>query len=438
MTTDMRNALGIRVPEFRATASASITNPGSTRMRRMIPAPRVEIPRRFGVLVLCLALASCADAPAPVASSDPLFDDSAFAPPSQRIDPGDIFKVSPEMRAYLSSRVAEEVGKHGEARGLIDALFTDRRLQLAYDAEFTRNAAEAFEAHAGNCLSLAIVTGAMAKELGLAVRYQSVSTGEHWERDGDLLELVGHVNVSVGMPVPKVRTWSFDSDWWTVDFLPSSETRRQISQPISESRIAAMYMNNRAAEALAHQRTDDAYWWIRGATALDPSLFSLYNTLGVTYLRKGLPAQAETALRHALSLAPDSAQTWNNLAVVLRRDGRTEEAALIDSQHPRSQAAALAAAIDGGMKANESGDYGRARDLFEHALRTARDNHELHYQLAVTYLNLGDRRRAMEHLLQAEADSTSVRQRSIYASKVELLKSTTSGFRLDPKVLQAN
>ena len=404
----------------------------------MTPALRIEITRRSWVLLLCLALASCAHAPAPAASSDPLFSDSSFAPSSQRIAPADIFKVSPEMRAYLNSRVAEEVGKHGEARGLMEALFTDRRLQLAYDSEFTRNAAEAFEARAGNCLSLAIVTGAMAKEMGLAVRYQSVKTSEHWERDGDLLELVGHVNISVGMPVPKVREWGFNSDWWTVDFLPPREIKGQITQPISESRIAAMFMNNRAAEALAQKRTDDAYWWIRGGVALDPSFSNLYNTLGVTYLRKGLLTQAETALRFALSLEPDSSQTWHNLAVVLRRDGRTEQAASIERQHPRSRAASLAAAIDEGIKANESGDYGRARELFERALRTSSDNHELHYLLAVTYLNLGDRRRAMAHLLEAEVNSTSVRQRSIYASKLELLKSTTSSFRLDPKLPQSD
>jgi Flp pilus assembly protein TadD len=330
------------------------------------------------------------------------------------------------------------VAKHGEARGLVEALFKDRRLQLDYDSEYTRNAAQAFDARAGNCLSLAIVTGAMAKALGLDVRYQSVTIGEHWERDGDLLERVGHVNVSVGMPAPKVRTWVPDRDTWTVDFVPAPETQRQVARPISESRIAAMYMNNRAAEALAHKRTDDAYWWIRSGVASDPAFSSLYNTLGVTYLRKGMLARAEAALRFALSLEPESAESWNNLAIVLRRDGRTEQAAAIESRHRPSGAVAFAAAIDGGMKANASGDYARALELFQRALRTSSDSHELRYQLAVTYLNLGERRLAMAQLAMAADDSVTTRQRSIYASKLELLKSTTSSFRLDPRALQTN
>ena len=414
----------------------TIRSPGSAGPLPTIFATGIERAGRACGLLLGLALAACAQAPVAVAPSDPLFSDAIFAPPSQPIDPADIFRVSPEMRAYLNSRVAEEVDRHGEARGLMEALFTDRRLQLAYDAEYTRNAAEAFEARAGNCLSLAIVTGAMARELGLAVRYQSVRIGEHWEHDGDLLELVGHVNVSVGMPVPRVRTWGLNADWWTVDFLPPSELKGRVVQTISESRIVAMYMNNRAVEALAQKHIDDAYWWIRGGAALDPSLYSLYNTLGLAYLRKGFPAQAETALRFAISMEPDSTETWNNLALVMRRDGRTEQAAAIERDHPHSRAAALAAAINEGIQANKSGDYGRARDVFEHALRMSRDNHELHYLLAVAYLNLGDRRRAMAHLLEAEENSTSARQRTIYASKVELLKSTTSSFRLDPDAVQ--
>ncbi|MFL6679637.1 MAG: tetratricopeptide repeat protein [Burkholderiaceae bacterium] len=407
----------------------------------MIAAPRFETARRPGAaLLLCLALAACADAPgpAPASSREALFDDTSFAPSSERIAASDVFQLSPEMRAYLESRVAGDAKQLGEARGLVEALFRDRRLKIDYDAEFTRNAAQAFEARAGNCLSLAIVTGAMAREMGLDVRYQSVRTSEHWERDGDLLELVGHVNVSVGMPIARVRSWGITSDRWTVDFLPPAEMKGLETRPISEARVTAMFMNNRAAEALAHQRMDDAYWWIRGGVAADPSFSTLYNTLGVTYLRKGLLPRAESALRYALSLAPDSAESWNNLALVLRRDGRSEQAAAVEREHPRTRAAALAAAIDDGMRANASGDYGRALELFNRALRTSSDSHQIHYLLAVTYLNLGDRRHAMEHLREAEDYSLTARQRSVYASKIELLKSTKSSFRLDPDVLRAN
>ena len=406
----------------------------------MTPVPRIDRARRPLALLLCLALAACADAPLPpqATGTTPLLADAAFGPPSERMEVADVFQVSPEMRAYLDTRVAELADERGEARGLVESLFTDRRVKVDYDAEFTRTAAQAFAAHAGNCLSLAIVTGAMAKALGLDVRYQAVETSEHWEREGDLLELVGHVNVTVGPQPAPAQMWTPDRDRWTVDFMADRDLRRLEAEPISEARVAAMFMNNRAAESLAHQRVDDAYWWVHRGIEADPTFASLYNTLGVTYWRKGMLHQAETAFRYALSKSSHSAEAWNNLARVLRRDGQVALADQIEQQHPQTTAATLVAAVDGGIKANADGDYARALGLFRRALRTSADNHQLHYLMAVTYLNLGDREGALQELRQAADDSVTARQRSIYTSKAELLKSTTGGLRLNPNAARAN
>jgi len=404
----------------------------------MIKVPGFDGVRRPWALLVCLALAACADAPVGPAPPDPLFADASFAPPSDHVARAEVFQVSAPMRQYLQTRVAELASTHGEARGLLESLFKDKRVQVDYDAEFTRTAAQAFDARAGNCLSLAIVTGAMAKELGLEVTYQSVQTSEHWEREGDLLELVGHVNVTLGWPVPKARSWGFNNDRWTVDFLPETDLRHLVTQPITEARVTAMFMNNRAAEALAARRVDDAYWWVRSGVEADPTFVVLYNTLGVTYVRKGMPRQAETAFRHALSLSPDSQESWNNLAALLRREGRMEQASQIEQAHPPSKAAVVAVAIDDGLRANAEGDYPRALELFKRALRASGDSHRLHYLLAVTYLNLGDRRSAMAQLQEAREDSITKRQRTVYTSKIEMLKSTTSSFRLDPNAAQTN
>jgi len=404
----------------------------------MIPMPRLRVFARPWALLACLALTACAEAPVAPPPSDPLFADGSFAPPSDRVTQADVFQVSPEMHRYLETRVAELANKHGEARGLLESLFKDKRVQVDYDAEFTRTAAQAFDARAGNCLSLAIVTGAMAKELGLEVSYQSVQTAEHWEREGDLLELVGHVNVTLGWPIPKARTWGFPTDRWTVDFMPESDLRHLVTEPITEARVAAMFMNNRAAEALAAKRVDDAYWWVRSGLEADPGFVALYNTLGVTYVRKGMTHQAETAFRQALAKSAYSQESWNNLAALLRHDGRVQEAVAIEQAHPPSKAAAMVVAIDDGIRANAVGDYPRALELFKHALRTSGDSHRLHYLLAVTYLNLGDRRSAMAQLQEAREDSLTTRQRTVYTSKIEMLKSTTSSFRLDPNAAQVN
>ena len=46
-----------------------------------------------------------------------------------------------------------------------------------------------------------------------------------------------------------------------------------------------MYANNRAAEALASNDLDDAYWWSRVAIKADPRWMASFNTLAVLYRR---------------------------------------------------------------------------------------------------------------------------------------------------------
>ena len=61
---------------------------------------------------------------------------------------------------------------------------------------------------------------------------------------------------------------------------------------IDERTVVAMFMNNRAVEALVQGRTNDAYAWAREAMRHDPSFIGAHNTLGTVYLRIGALAQA--------------------------------------------------------------------------------------------------------------------------------------------------
>ena len=385
--------------------------------------------RALLALATC-ALAACASPGPGNAGPEALFLDSAFAPPTQPIDPKSVFALSPAMRDYLDQHMVAVAHERGLQRGLIEALYSKQQLALVYDAEYTRNAAEAFEAREGNCLSLAIMTAAFAKELGLAVRYRAVQVDDSWGRDGDLVQYVGHVNVSIGRRVSVVRTMESTPDWWTVDFLPPADVKRQRVVPIEEARVIAMYLNNKSAEALARKRTDEAYWWIRSAIVTDPAYADAYNTLGLVYLRHGLPERAEGALRAALDRRSEHPQALNNLAIVLRRLHRGAEADAVDEQLARMRAASPFASFNRGLQAYRAGDYARAREQFEQALAHANDYHEFHFWLADTYARLGQRERAEKHLRLAEENSNTRQQQSAYAAKLQRLKATMPG---DPR-----
>jgi len=153
-------------------------------------------------------------------------------------------------------------------------------------------------------LSLVIMTAAFAKELGLRVTYQTVATEETWSRSDDILFYSTHVNLSLDRREIDSKRGYDPGSMLTVDFLPAADILGQRTRSISENTVVAMYMNNRAAEALARQQIDEAYWWVRGAVVRAPNFSNSYNTLGVVYLRHGDLHAAEQVLNHLLERNP--------------------------------------------------------------------------------------------------------------------------------------
>lgn len=374
-----------------------------------------------------MLLAACAAVP--TVTQPPSFaSDALFAPPSERVDAGQVFALSDEMRRYVAGNIAERARVKGRPVALIDALYARSELKLTYDSSVTRNAAEAFASRSGNCLSLVIMTAAFAKELGLGVRYQKVIVEDAVGRDGDIYMAIGHVNLtlaahktdeSVGFRVGKRPP---ESEAMTVDFLPQDELRGMRAQGISEATVVAMYMNNRAVEALARSQVDDAYWWAREAIAQAPDYLPAYNTLGVVYQRHGHPREAEPVLRHVLEREPRNTQAMSNLVAVLAAMGRGEESQRLAATLGRIDPEPPFTWYLRGMAALREGDLGTARDAFTREVARAPDYHEFHFWLAVALLGLGERDEARTHLALAMENSTTRRDHDLYATKLGRLK----------------
>lgn len=394
-----------------------------------LPTPSVMTARDLGrrlalaaSLACLLVLGACATQSAPRAQAPAqLFADQLFAPPAQPIDASRVFALSPAMRAYLESDIQPLVRRSGPQKALLDALYTKGRLRLDYDTTLTRNAAEAFDARAGNCLSLLIMTGAFAQELGLQVRYQSVISEEAWDRSDDLHFFIGHVNIRLGSLALRNGFAGSATEWLTIDFLPGQDLGRQRVREIDQNRVLAMYMNNRAAEALAQGRLDEAYAWQRQALASDAQFLTGYNTLGVIYLRRGALREAEAALRFVHALEPDNPHVLGNLAMAVQRQGRAAEAASLLAELKRLQPVAPFALFREGQQAMRDGEYERARQLFRREISRAPDYHEFHFWLALAHLQLGDAREAKRHLEQALEHSTTRAQQGLYSAKLKRL-----------------
>jgi len=376
---------------------------------------------RWSILIVCAVLSACAAQPTAPPRPDQLFNDAAFQARSTPVDT-DVFALSEAMRRFLHIEIGPQLRRKGRLEGLIDALQTRAQLKLEFDSAATRTAAEAFDLRAGNCLSLVIMTAALAKELGLQVYYQKVYADETWSRDGDILFHNGHVNIVLGQRLADNGTWSEQRQQITVDFLPEEDVRGYRTRPIEERTVVAMFLNNRAAESLASGQLNDAYWWAREAISHDGGLRDAYITLGVVYRRHGNLGEAERVYRRLLESEPDNPTVISNLAAVLTTGGRLEAAqALLQKLHSIEPYPPFHF-LDQAQLALTRGEFKTAIGLFNKELARDPSYHAAHFGLAVAYFQLGDVASAREHFTAAIQNSTTRRDHELYAAKLERLR----------------
>ncbi len=392
-------------------------------------------PRRVGVTSrrllasLCVAasvaMAGCATGPAPIDLA--VLDAASGAQRLPRVNPTEGTAVTDAMRTFLARDLAPLVRRHGPQAALGMVLQQRGWIEVEYDDSRTRTAAQTFDARVGNCLSLVMLTAALANELGLKVYFQEAMASEQWSRRAGLHVASGHVNVTLMKPRWKAFTVSWDSAaTLTIDFMPSVEAARQRTRLVSEDRLLAMYANNRAVESMAEGLLPLAHAWANAAFERDPTFLHAANTLAVVQLKSGRHAGAERILREVLARDADNTRALGNLVAALRAQGRV---------HDADDAAARLAALEPerpfqffelGQQALAAGEATTARALFLKEMARDPDYHEFHFGMAQAEARLGNTAAAKHHLERAAELSPEAGQRARYAAKIERLRSQST------------
>jgi Flp pilus assembly protein TadD len=372
------------------------------------------------LLIVCALLSACATRPVAQLAPAGLFEDQLFS--AQAVEEaGDVFAASPEMRRGLVEHFGNVQEDRERALRLLQILGPRGEFRLSYDSSRTRTAAEAFADRAGNCLSLTIMTGALARELGLSVHYYRVLVPDAWSREGDLLLANQHVNLTLGGRVrpsaPAIGELNM-----TVDFLASPDLGRQFRSEIGEPTLLAMFHNNRAADHLVRGELGPAYWSARAALQSDAGFLPAYNTLGVVYLRAGHLEAAARSLRAARQLEPENPLALGNLELVNRRLGRIEEADRLAAELRVLEPLPPYHFLHEALLARRAGDLTGARRLLERELRREPFDHEVLFNLAVVSWELGEADAARRYLGLAHDNSTTERSRALYRSKLDRMR----------------
>ncbi len=382
--------------------------------------------------------------PKPVRHRQPLtslLDDGAFANTPDLPTPKQIFELDVEIRQRAAEAYARKPPNLSDRAWFVGWI---REVLSTFDyAAQTGSANQTWYAKRGNCLSLAILTAALARELGLAYRFQELIAPPSRDRQQGVMLVNKHVNVwiSGGVVAADDAEYAVDETGATVytsrfrfvsviDFFPSS--RDYPSDMISSAVVVANFYSNQAAEAFVDKQYNRTYWTARQALFVKPDHLPAWNVLGLVYARTGHQL-AESVYRHALALFPtriDQANlsTMNNLAVLLERQNRPDEARTLRRRIHNLTVLKCTDEInpfyfyDRAEVALKQKNFRRAAELYRKAIKRDPYQHEFFFGLFKAYWMLGNHHKASVALKRAVQTANDDQTTLNYRRKLVRLK----------------
>ncbi len=299
------------------------------------------------------------------------------------------FELSPVILTELDTKLAPLPSQRRKINQILDFIFT--RLDLRYELQPTRNAAEVYHDRAGNCLSFVNLFVGVARHQGLAPFYVEVVDYQRWNRREGMVVSQGHI----------VAGLYLDGALATYDFLPYRPKAYRDFKPIDDRTAAAHYFNNLGAEALLSGEPEKAQELLSIAAGVAPTFSKALNNLGVLQSRKGNYDRAAELYDQALAHSPEDSLILTNFARLYQLTGRADEAAAILGRIEAANTTNPFFFIYEAEVAISRGDEQKAIGYLTRALRQDSEVPEVHVGFVKVYVALGDLEKARHHLERA-------------------------------------
>ncbi|GAA0859944.1 tetratricopeptide repeat protein [Aliiglaciecola litoralis] len=373
------------------------------------------------VFITLIALTGCQTTSQPLVQNDLLLNDQAF--PDYTIykieSEDDIFSIDEEMEKFVRSSVSSINDPVDRMETLVRKIFDRSEFNLLYMGNANTTATQTFHNRAANCLSMSIMTYALAKNAGFGVRFQDVKIPEYWTRREGYSLLNGHINLQILPRDPGVI--HLLSDGYEVDFDPQTSRNNFPKKFVQKNTVMAMYYNNKGADALLSNSYTKSYAYFRAAAKQAPNFESTWVNLGILYRIGGHYESAEKAYMHAIQMDEDNLTAWENLAYLYEYTGRHQESAAIAGRVERKRDDNPFYHFILGEQEFDSGNFDLALRHYRDALRIDKSKHEIYFGLAKTYYEMGDVSRSQLYFKKARDRSRNDQDQEKYQGKLDLI-----------------
>ena len=177
-----------------------------------------------------------------------------------KVSAASLFALDPEVVQSLRS-APELAGADPAARRryLLTILFGPEMKAFAYAGGHSTTAAETWRNQRGDCLSLSVLSIALARMLNLQAQLQEVHVPASFDRRGRIDFLNAHVNVLLRADGPlHIAGRGQPTHDVLIDFEPRIGSRQR-GTPLNDAAVLARFLNNVASQQLALDNDRLAY-----------------------------------------------------------------------------------------------------------------------------------------------------------------------------------
>ena len=283
------------------------------------------------------------------------------------------------FRQYFYSPTVIDIPAHRRLYKYIDSLYWGfNYLGKTYDAE------TALELKAGNCMSLAILTSALARLVDIEVKYQRVDAEPVYHRHNDIMTLSTHVRSHLIETLPEDdKEFIGIRGRIIVDYYPQRGNIR--GGMLDHNTFYSMYYRNLAADAMLEGKHDYAYALMHQAIEIAGDDVENVNTMAVVLNKIGYSKHALAVYAFGLELEQNSLNLLSNYANLLEQTGDNELAEKIKSKIDDANDDNPYHLIDLAETYISEGRYKIAKRLINRAIDRAPYLHEAYFALARTY-----------------------------------------------------
>ena len=382
-------------------------------------------------LILLSLLAACTSAPVAIPLVDvtiiedvkdnfPSLNSTQFGEELQFENEDEILALNAEQKkhfmAYFNSHSNSKKPSHQRVYEYLQDFGSD----FEY-GNLTSNAKTTLANSTGNCMSLAVLTAALARSADIEIKYQLVNRVPVFQEYGSVVFNAQHIRSIIYEPTRKelntgLTLWRSKA---IIDYYPSKSNF--VSGMVSETEFISMYYRNLAAEALARDENNRAYWLLKRSLQIEPENSEAINSLAVLHRRVGEFEIAEELYKYGIKKALNKIVLLKNYHVLLITQNRSNDAARVAKELENLEDLNPFNWLLAANEAFDEKNYQLAIKLYKKAIDLAPYLHQGHFGIAKTeYLrgNMNASRLALEEALEQAFDRDS---KSIYEAKLAVM-----------------